>query len=113
MAYVSQVNGVFVASKVRITVPMPFVKEIHRWRVDFSHKGTVTQNTFSFDDVIMLPFLYKRPDGITSSAATLTLGPEIEPLGHIIEIHIKIPPINIKNKNDGKPMENIWENDWI
>ena len=45
--------------KVRITVP-PFVspvdsshKGIHRWRVDSSHKGTVTQNTFSFDDVIM------------------------------------------------------------
>ena len=31
----------------------PFVKGIHWWRVDSSHKGTVTQNTFSFDDVIM------------------------------------------------------------
>ena len=31
----------------------PFVKGVHRWRVDSSHKGTVTQNTFSFDDVIM------------------------------------------------------------
>ena len=31
----------------------PFVKGIHRWRVDSSHMGTVTQNTFSFDDVIM------------------------------------------------------------
>ena len=42
------------------------------------------------------PFLYKRPDGLTSSAATLTLGPEIEPLGHIIEIHIKVPPLNLR-----------------
>ena len=31
----------------------PFVKGIHRWRVDSSHKGTVTQNTFSFDDVTL------------------------------------------------------------
>ena len=31
----------------------PFVKGIHRWRADSSHKGTVTQNTFSFDDFIM------------------------------------------------------------
>ena len=31
----------------------PFVKGIHWWWVDSSHKGTVTQNTFSFDDVIM------------------------------------------------------------
>ena len=28
----------------------PFVKGIHRWRVDSFHKGIVTQNTFSFDD---------------------------------------------------------------
>ena len=31
----------------------PFVKGIHRWWVDSFHKGTVTQNTFSFDDIIM------------------------------------------------------------
>ena len=30
----------------------PFVKGIYRWRVDSSHKGTVTQNTFPFDGVI-------------------------------------------------------------
>ena len=31
----------------------------------------------------------KRPDGLTSFATTLTPGPEIGPLGHIIEIHLK------------------------
>ena len=29
------------------------------------------------------------------TAITLTLGPEIGPLGHIIEIHLKVPPINM------------------
>ena len=35
--------------------------------------------------------IYKRPDGLTGSIANLTLGPEIGPLGHIIEIQIKVP----------------------
>ena len=42
----------------------------------------------------------KRRDGITSFAATLiTPGPEIGPLGHMIEIHLKHTPMNIQNKN--------------
>ena len=45
---------------------------------------------------------------MTSSAATLTLGPEIEPLGHIIEMHIEVPPISMYNENDMKPLENVW-----
>ena len=49
----------------------------------------------------------RRPDGLTSSTTILTLGPEIGPLGHIIEIHLKVPPINVQNKNDAKPVENI------
>ena len=32
----------------------------------------------------------KRPGGLTSSAATVTLGPEIGPLWHTIEIHLKV-----------------------
>ena len=54
----------------------------------------------------------KRPHGLTSSAATLTLGPEIRHLGHIIEIHIKVSLIGIYNKNDVKPVGIIWDNDW-
>ena len=49
----------------------------------------------------------KRPDGLTSSAATLTPGPEIGPLGHIIEMHIKLPQISMQHKNDVKPVESI------
>ena len=30
-----------------------------------------------------------------SSAATLSLGPEIGPLGHIIEIHLKVIPMRM------------------
>ena len=54
----------------------------------------------------------KRPHGLTSSTATLTLGSEIRPSRHIIEMHLKVPPISMWNKNDVKPVENIWENDW-
>ena len=50
----------------------------------------------------------KRSDGLTSSVATLTIGPEIEPLWCIIEIHIKVPPISMYNMDDVKqPMKNI------
>ena len=31
-----------------------FVKEIHRWPVNFPHKGPVTRKVFPFDDVIMI-----------------------------------------------------------
>ena len=37
-------------SKVHVTVP---VRGIHQWLVDSPHKGTVTWNTFPFDDIIM------------------------------------------------------------
>ena len=50
----------------------------------------------------------KRPDGLTSSAATLTPGPEIETLGHIIEI----PPIKCKTRmvwNQWKTFEKMTE----
>ena len=54
----------------------------------------------------------KRPDSLASSAVILTLNPEIGPLGHIIEIQLKIPPVSIWNENDAKPVETISENDW-
>ena len=37
----------------------------------------------------------KRPGGLTTSAATLTLGPEIGSLGHIVKMHLKVPPISM------------------
>ena len=33
---------------------LAFVRGIHRWPVNFSHKGPVTRKMFPFDDVIML-----------------------------------------------------------
>ena len=46
----------------------------------------------------MTPSKNMRPDGLTSSAATLTLGPEIGPLGHIIKIHLSIPNEHVKQE---------------
>ena len=37
--------------KLRVTA---FVKGIHRWPVNSPHKGPVTRNMFTFDDVIMI-----------------------------------------------------------
>ena len=47
-----------------------------------------------------MSYVNKRPAHLTSSAATLTLDPEIQPLGHIIEIHI-----GMLNKHAFKSME--------
>ena len=33
---------------------LAFVRRIHRWPVDFSHKGSVTRKMFPFDGIIML-----------------------------------------------------------
>ena len=38
------------------SVSLAFVREIHRWPVNFPHKGPVTREMFSFDDVIMTYF---------------------------------------------------------
>ena len=42
--------------KHQSSVPLAFVKGIHRWPVDSPHKGPVTRKMFLFDDVIMLLF---------------------------------------------------------
>ena len=60
------------------------------------------QLTRSVDNVATVDWhkkQYKRPGGLTSSAAALNLGPEIQPSEHIIEKQIKVPPIS---------MESIW-----
>ena len=58
----------------------------------------------------------KRPDGVIGCVASITLGPEIGPLRHIIEIHQNVPPINMYIKNGmiwnqwkivGKMIENM------
>ena len=46
----------------------------------------------------------KRPDGLTSSDATSTLGSEIGPLGHIIEIQLKVP----QKARKTRMMRNLW-----
>ena len=51
-------------------------------------------------------WINKKPDGLTSSAATLTLGPEIGLLGNIIEIHLKVHPISMLKK---KMIQNQWK----
>ena len=39
--------------KYQSSASLAFARGIHRWPVDSPHKGPVTWNTFSFDDVIM------------------------------------------------------------
>ena len=36
---------------------LAFVRGIHRWPVNFPHKGPVTRKTFPFDDVIMIYYI--------------------------------------------------------
>ena len=40
--------------KHQSSVPLAFVKGIHRWPVNSPHKGPVTRKMFPFDDVIMI-----------------------------------------------------------
>ena len=42
--------------KNQSSASLAFVRGIHRWRADSSHKGPVTLNMFPFDDVIMFFF---------------------------------------------------------
>ena len=43
--------------KHQSSASLAFVREIHRWPVNFPHKGPVTRKMFSFNDVIMIfPF---------------------------------------------------------
>ena len=44
---------------------------------------------------MLIPDKNKRPDGLTSSAANLTLCPEIEPLVHIVEIQLKVAQMDM------------------
>ena len=39
--------------KLQSSASLAFVREIHRWRVNSPHKGTVTRKILLFDDVIM------------------------------------------------------------
>ena len=36
-----------------------FVRRIHRWSMNSTHKGSVTQNMFPFDDVIMVWIVFR------------------------------------------------------
>ena len=39
--------------KHQSSASLAFVRDIHRWSVNSSHKGLVTRKMFPFDDVIM------------------------------------------------------------
>ena len=39
--------------KHRSSALLAFVREIHRWPVNFPHRGPVTQKMFPFDAVVM------------------------------------------------------------
>ena len=46
---------------------LAFVRGIHRWPVNYPHKGPVTRKLFPFDDVIMINVIQKLPyQGYTS-----------------------------------------------
>ena len=40
-------------TKHQSSAPLPFVREIHRWPVNYPHKGPVTRKMSPFDDVTM------------------------------------------------------------
>ena len=42
--------------KHQSSVPLAFVRGIHRWPVDFPHIGPVTRKMFPFDDAILADF---------------------------------------------------------
>ena len=50
----STVHSDTVQIKHQSSVILAFVRGIHRWPVNSSHKGSVTRNMFPFDDVIMM-----------------------------------------------------------
>ena len=62
-AVVSQITGVSIVCSIvcsgtnqrnhQRSASLAFVRGIHRWPVDFPHKGPVTRKMFPFDDVIM------------------------------------------------------------
>ena len=62
-AMVSQITGVSIVCltacsgadqrKHQSSASLAFVREIHRWPIDFPNKGPVTRKTFPFDGVIM------------------------------------------------------------
>ena len=63
-AMASQITGVLVVClticsgtdqrKHQSSASLPFVREIHRWPVNYLHKGPVTWKMFPFDDLIMI-----------------------------------------------------------
>ena len=65
-------------SKLRVT---GLCEKIHRWPVNFPHKGPVTQESFPFDDAIMQCTWYK----FISRRYSLVLGTN---LCHLFHVHL-------------------------
>ena len=76
--------------KHQSSVPLAFVRGIHRWPVDFPHKGPVTRKVFSFDDVIMWNPCDALPQGILivwqSHTCTHYMFMELSKNGHYFKI---------------------------
>ena len=49
--------------KHQSSTSLPFVEGIHRWPVNFPHKGPVTRKMFPFDDVIMWSIDFSKDNG--------------------------------------------------
>ena len=78
----SQTTGIsFVCSNVcsgadqrkrQSSASLAFVRGIHRWLVNYPHKGPVTWKMFPFDDVIMC-YLYQPNEPLSSSGISLVV----------------------------------------
>ena len=54
--------------KHQSSASLAFVRGIHRWPVNYPHKGPVTRKMFPFDDVIMCMFTFVTFDVYTSAS---------------------------------------------
>ena len=55
--------------KHQSSASLAFVQGIHRWPVNFPHKGPVTQKMFPFDDVIMALICHLFTDKLFTKAS--------------------------------------------
>ena len=76
MIVYSTVHSVADQSNHQSSASLAFVWEIHRWPVNFPHKGPVTRKIFPFDDVIMQCIIW---DVITHQSTEFSVWDVITP----------------------------------
>ena len=78
--------------KHQSSTSLAFVRGIHRWPVNSPHKGPVMQKMFTFDDVIMVTWLYPRPM-------------ELEGVywNHLVDF--------VQTVQNGQPLAHLWRQD--